>query len=327
MITRKLGDSNIDLSVIGLGTWAIGGSGWDYGWGIQDDKDSIDTILKALELGINWIDTAPIYGLGHSEIIVGKALKMRDKEKIFISTKCGLIGDDSGHVSQYLKKESIVQELDASLKRLNIERIDLYQIHWPNPVNEIFEAFETLNELKQKGKIRYAGVSNFSVKQMDAIKKAGKISFLQTPYSIINRRIENEIIDYCAQNKMGIVSYSPMQCGLLTEKASLDWIKSLKEDDWRKTKSSFFKEPQVNFTLDLNKKLKAFAESRGYSISNLAISWILRKNEITSVIAGARKPIQIEETVKSSKWILTNEDITEIDFYLAEYTNHLKTLS
>jgi len=325
MKTKKLGKSDLNLTRIGLGTWAIGGSGWDYGWGAQDDKDSIKTILKALELGINWIDTAFAYGFGHAEEVVGKALSEWKGDPI-VATKCGLLNAGDGHVRTSLKRESILEEVEGSLKRLQRDVIDIYQIHWPSPANEIEEAFETLIDLKKSGKIRYASVSNFSVKQMKAVSKFGEITSLQPPYSMLDKRVEDDILPYCLENEIGVISYSPMQSGVLTDKISRSWIENLAQDDWRKEKLEYLQEPLLTPTLTLIDKLKAFSATKEIKLSGLAISWVLSHKAITSAIVGARKEQQIEETINASAIELTKEQLEQIDNYFAEYKEELKNL-
>jgi aryl-alcohol dehydrogenase-like predicted oxidoreductase len=323
MRTKPLGNSGQEISVIGLGTWAIGGSGWDYGWGAQDEKESIETILEALETGINWIDTAAVYGVGISEERVGKALKIW-KKPVLVATKCGLLGDKNGHISSCIKRKSILNEVEASLKRLQLEVIDLYQIHWPSPAEDIEEAFETLLSLKKQGKIRFAGVSNFSVKQLSKISSVENPTSLQPPYSLLNTRIEDDVLPWCRKNQVGVIAYSPMQSGILTDKFSNEWVEKLAPDDWRKNKSDYLREPFLTANLELTAKLKTFAKARGKTLSQLAIAWVLRREEVTSAIVGARKKGQISETVKAADWILTGDELDEIEKWMKIYRDQLK---
>lgn len=323
MRTKRLGNTDLELTVLGLGTWAIGGGGWDYAWGAQKDQDSIEAILEALECGVNWIDTAAAYGLGHSEEIVGKALKQWGKP-VIIATKCGLLGDPDGHVRGYLKRESILKEAEASLKRLQVDRIDLYQIHWPNPAPDIEEAFETLIDLQKQGKIRYAGVSNFSSKQMEKISAKGPIASLQPPYSLLNRYAEKDLFPYCEKNSIGIVCYSPMQNGLLSGKMTRQRVEDMPADDWRKTKNDLFQEPQLSKVLNLVDKLKEFALMRGKTVAQAALSWVLRRREVTAAIVGARKKGQMAELAGASEWVLTGEEIEAIDAILGEFKRDRK---
>jgi len=323
MRTRRLGKTDLDLSVIGLGTWAIGGSGWDYGWGPQNDRDSIETILAALEQGINWIDTAAIYGLGQAEIRVGKALKEWGKP-VIVATKCGLIGDKDGHVSANLSRASIENEVDASLQRLGVDVIDLYQIHWPSPLALIEEGFETLQDLRSKGKIRFAGVSNFSREQMERITPIGDIASLQPPYNLLNRRIEDTLLPFCIDQGVGIVAYSPMACGLLTGKVTRDWLSKRPEDDFRTCRSDYFQEPQFSANLAFVDGLKLIAQRKDFRVMELAISWVLIDEAVTSAIVGARRPDQVPGIVSAAGVNLDQEDREEMTGLIKEYQERLR---
>jgi len=313
MKTRKLGWTDVRLSTIGLGTWAIGGGNWSGGWGSQDDRESISTIRHSVELGINWIDTAPAYGLGHSEEIVGKAIEtLNDRDKPFIATKCGLRWDKEGNISPCLKKNSIRKEIELSLRRLQIDTIDLYQIHWSRPDEEIEEGWEEIAKLVKEGKIRYAGVSNFSVGQLDRVRAIHPVASLQPPYSVLRREIEDELLDYCALNKIGVIVYSPMQKGLLAGKFNKERIKNLPDDDPRRRDNNF-QEPLLNGNLKLVEELCVLAEKHGKTVAQLAISWVLRRPEVTAAIVGARRPSQIEETSAAGEWELSEEDIAAVD--------------
>ena len=314
MKTRKLGRTDLNLSTIGLGTWAIGGSGWKFSWGPQDDRESISAIRRALELGINWIDTAAVYGLGHSEEIVGKAIRgLRDKP--IIATKCGRLGDRKGNLFGRLKKESIRSEVEASLKRLKIEVIDLYQIHWPEPDEDIEEAWTTLGDLIKEGKIRYAGVSNFNIKQLKRVQPIHPVASLQPPYSMLERGIEEKILQYCSANNIGVIVYSPMQKGLLTGKFTRERVQNLPEDDHRRIDPRF-QDPELSANLKLVEDLSSIAEKSGRTVAQLAIAWVLRRPEVTVAIVGARRPSQIEETVVAGDWVLSKEHITAIEALL-----------
>ncbi|MBC7190425.1 aldo/keto reductase [Candidatus Aerophobetes bacterium] len=325
MRTKKLGWTDLNLTVIGLGTWAIGGGGWKFAWGPQDDKKSIATIKRALELGINWIDTAPVYGLGHSEEIVGKAIKGVEPKPI-IATKCSRVWDREGNITSCLKRESIRREVEASLKRLGVEVIDLYQIHWPVPDEDIEEAWETIAQLKEEGKIRYAGVSNFNVTQLERIQKIHPVASLQPPYSMLERGIEDEILPYCKKNNIGVIVYSPMQKGLLTGKVTKKWVEELPEDDHRR-RDPRFQEPQLSINLEFVDNLRHIAQKSGRTLAQLAISWVLRRSEVTAAIVGARSPSQIEETVFGGDWILSEEEITAIDELLEKRRRALEAVS
>jgi len=316
MRTRRLGKTNLELTVIGFGSWAIGGGGSKISWGPQDDSESIAAIKKALDLGINWIDTAAIYGLGHSEEIVGKAIKGISKRPI-IATKCGLVWDEKKNITNRLKRESIKNEAEASLKRLDIDVIDLYQIHWPIPDEDIEEGWEAMAQLVKEGKVRYIGVSNFNVSQMKRAQSIYPIASLQPPYSMLKRDVEEDIFPFCRQNSIGIVVYSPMQKGLLTGKITRERVANFPEDDHRRNDPDF-NEPLISFNLELVDKLVPIARKHNKTLAQLAIAWVLRRPEVTSAIVGARRPDQIAETVLAGDWILPQEDIDTIEKLLAE---------
>jgi aryl-alcohol dehydrogenase-like predicted oxidoreductase len=316
MQTRKLGWTDLKLSTVGLGTWAIGGSGWMYAWGPQDDKESIATIRRALELGINWIDTAAVYGLGHSEEVVGKAIKeLRDKP--VIATKCSRVWDKEGNIGHGLKKESINSEVEASLKRLKIDVIDLYQIHWPAPDEEIEEGWGAISDLVKQGKVRYAGVSNFSIEQIRRIQKIHPVASIQPPYGMLKRDVEQGLLEHCSANNIGVIVYSPMHKGLLTGKVTSEWVKNLPEDDHRR-KDPHFHEPRLSTNIKLVENLRPIARRNSITLAQLAIAWVLRRTEVTAAIVGARHPSQIEETVAAGNVVLSEEDIRNIDTLLGK---------
>ena len=315
MQTRKLGYSNLQLTPIGLGTWAIGGGNNPYGWGTQDDNDSIATIRHALDLGINWIDTAAGYGKGHSEEIVGQAIAGR-RHEVILATKCGILWkEDGSNIYGHLQAESIRQEVEDSLRRLKVEVIDLYQIHWPLPDEDIEAGWETVADLVKAGKVRYGGVSNFSVAQLKRIQPIHPIASLQPPYSMLVREVETELLPYCAANDIGVVVYSPMQAGLLTGKMTKERVATFPDNDWRQ-RSPFFQEPQLSIYLELVEKLRPIAEHKGWSLPQLAIAWVLRRQEVTSAIVGARRPEQIDEFIGTKQWSLSSEDIAKIEALL-----------
>jgi aryl-alcohol dehydrogenase-like predicted oxidoreductase len=333
MQTRRLGYSDLHLTTVGLGTWAIGGGGWAYGWGPQDDAESIAAIHRALDLGINWIDTAAVYGLGHSEEIIGRAIRSTGsgrragrRDEVVIATKCGLVWDE-GSTTPYgrLKAESVRREVEASLRRLNVETIDLYQIHWPDPDADIEEAWGVIADLIREGKVRYGGVSNFSVEQLKRVQAIHPVTSLQPPYSMLRRGIEEDLLAYCAANDIGVIVYSPMQAGLLTGKFTPERVARLPDDDWRK-RNPHFREPELGANLALVEKLRPIAERNGRTVAQLAIAWVLRRPlrlrsgqaEVTAAIVGARRPSQIEETAPAGDWVLSAEDVSEIDALLAE---------
>ncbi len=306
----QLGKSNLEITKIGLGTWAIGGP-WTYGWGPQSEEDSIYAIHEALDLGINWIDTAPAYGAGNAEKIIAKALKAKKKD-VYIFTKCGILPGRN----LILKKESIKKEVELSLKRLNVEQIDLYQIHWPNPKNDIEEAWETLLELKEEGKIRYAGVCNFSVSQLETISRLGEVTSLQPPYSMLRNYIEKDVLPYCTQTDLGVIAYSPMQAGLLTDKVSKEWVRNLPKDDWRinsgREEMRFIKPEFIEGFLLFLSKLKEIASFYDANTAQLAIAWVLSNSTVSAAIVGARKKGQISDTVKALNFSISDDDLETI---------------
>ena len=315
MQKRKLGFTDLKLTTVGLGTWAIGGP-WQFGWGPQDDNEAINAILKAIDLGINWIDTAPIYGCGHSEELLGKALK-QTKIRPIIATKCSLLWNEKREKVSCLKPESIRRECEASLKRLGIDEIDLYQMHRPQPHKDIEQAWETMAGLAKEGKVRYIGVSNFNVEQIKRIQPITPVASLQPPYSMLHREVEDELLGYCAKNNIGVIVYSPMERGLLTGRFNRQRLAALPLDDHRR-KEPDFREPRFTATLQLVDELHPIAERNGVTLAQLAISWVLRRREVTAAIVGARRPSQIEETAKAADWKLSRSDINLIEKLLAE---------
>lgn len=315
MQTRKLGYTDLELTTVGFGAWALGGP-WLFGWGPQDDDESIATLLRAMDVGINWIDTAPIYGHGRSETVVGKALKQMNPKPL-IATKCGLCWDEKSERIPRLKAQSIRAECLDSLKRLDIETIDLYQVHLNQPDEDIEEAWTELAKLVEEGKLRYIGVSNFTVEQIRRAQKIHPVASLQPPYSMLHREVEEDLLDYCGQNDIGVVVYSPMQRGLLTGTFDAERVSNLPKGDHRKANADF-REPEFSATMELVEQLKPIVERYGRTCSQLAISWVLRRSEVTSAIVGARRPDQIVETAQASDWDLSEEDIEQIEKLLAE---------
>jgi aryl-alcohol dehydrogenase-like predicted oxidoreductase len=317
MTTRRLGKNGPDITRIGLGTWAIGGSGWRYGWGSQDDAQSISVIHEAIDLGINWIDTAAVYGLGHSEEVVGRALKGR-RDKVLVATKCGRKGlPDGSPLQSILDADSIRGELEDSLRRLQTDHIDLYQVHWPVPDEKIEEAWTELAKAVKTGKVRWAGVSNFSPSQMTRIQGILPITSLQPPYSMLKRDIEKEILPFCAQNGIGVICYSPMQMGLLSGTFSRERVASLAADDLRGT-NPYFTEPALSRNLQLVEKLRPIAERRGGSVGELAISWVLSRPGVTAAIVGGRRPGQARSLAGAADWVLSEDELAAISRALAE---------
>jgi len=315
MRKRQLGNTDLNLTTVGLGTWAMGGP-WQFGWGPQDDGEAVASIRAALDIGINWIDTAAVYGLGHSEELVGKALK-KSNHKPYIATKCGLLWNDKKEKVPCLKRDSIRRECEGSLKRLGVDVIDLYQMHWPDPEIDIEEAWEEMARLADEGKVRYIGVSNYNIEQLERIHRIHTVASFQPPYSMIHREVEDSLLSYCAKNKIGVVVYSPMQRGLLTGKFSKEHLASLAPDDHRR-RSPDFQEPRFTATLELVEKLRPIAERNKRTLAQLAIAWVLRRPEVTAAIVGARRPEQIEETASASDWKLTKKDINQIEQLLVQ---------
>jgi aryl-alcohol dehydrogenase-like predicted oxidoreductase len=308
--TRPLGKSELELSVIGFGAWAIGGGGWAFGWGPQDDGDSIRAIHRALDLGVTWIDTAPVYGLGHSEEVVARALADR-RDKVLVATKCGLCWKPDRRVFPCLKKESVRRECEDSLRRLRVEAIDLYQVHWPNPPRDIEEGWGTVADLVREGKVRHAGVSNFNVAQLKRAQAIHPIASLQPPYSMVNRGVEAEILPFCAEQGIGVIAYSPMQAGLLTDRFSRERLAALDAEDWRR-RDRFFQEPALGRTLELVEKLRPIAAREGHTVAQLALAWALRRPELTAAIVGARRPEQVEETAAAGDYTPAPEVLAEL---------------
>jgi aryl-alcohol dehydrogenase-like predicted oxidoreductase len=308
-----LGNSDLLITRMGLGAWAIGGS-WKWGWGHQDDSDSIKTIHKALDKGINWIDTAAIYGLGHSEEVVGKACAERSG-KPYIFTKCSRLWDvNKNDISSSLKASSLRKEVENSLCRLKIDVIDLYQIHWPNPDEDIEEGWETLAALQQEGKVRYIGVSNFSAEQMQRIGAVTPITSLQPPYSLLSRHIEHEILPYCLEHNIGVIVYSPLASGLLTGKITRERIKNLPADDWRKS-SDNFQEPLLSKNLRLVECLKQIGKKHNKTPAEIAIAWTLKNKAVTAAIVGMRRPDQVDGVIHAVDVKLDEDDLEHIEAF------------
>lgn len=312
MKTRQLGNSGLELTTIGVGTWAIGGGDWNFGWGSQDQAEAINGILKGLELGINWIDTAAVYGAGASEELVGKALKDWQGQRPLVATKCGRINREDGTVFGRIKRDSVREECEASLKRLDVETIDLYQMHWPDPDEDIEECWEAMVELKNEGKVREVGVSNHNVIQMKRLSAIHPIASLQPPYNMLNRNIEAEVLPYCKQENIGIVCYSPMGKGLLTGGFTKERAESLDETDHR-SRDPKFASPQLEINLDFVEQIRPIAEENNRPLAQLSIAWTLRRPELTSAIVGVRNPSQIEQTADAANWELTLDEIALIE--------------
>lgn len=315
MKTRQLGAGGPYLTEIGFGAWAIGGH-WEFGWGTVNDRDSIAAIQFAIDNGIGWIDTAAIYGLGHSEDVVGKALEGK-RDKIFLATKCGMIWDDQRRVKINASSKSIKNEIDNSLKRLNTDHVDLYQIHWPDPETDVEESWEALVRIKEEGKARYIGVCNYDVPLLSRCMKIFPVQSLQPPYSILRRQVENEILPYCAQQKIGVVAYSPMQAGILSGKFDMS---KLANDDWRRS-NKFYQEPRLSAYLVFVEKLRPIAAKYNKTVGQIAIAWVLGNSAITSAIVGARFSSQVKENIASSGFVLTKIDQDKIAEELNKIAN------
>lgn len=311
---RQLGNSDLKLTPIGFGAWAIGGGNWDFGWGPQDDHESVDAILRALDGGLNWIDTAAIYGLGHSEEIVAKALAAT-KHKPYVFTKCSMRWDKDRKIYRSLKKNSIREEVENSLRRLKVDTIDLYQIHWPDPETEIEEGWEAMARIKEEGKVRYIGVSNFNVEQMKRAQKIAPITSLQPPYSMVSAAVEKEILPFCKQNNIGVINYSPMASGLLTGKMTAERIAAMPEDDWRR-RAPQFKEPKLSRNLKLVELLRTIGNTHNVQPGVVAIAWTLRNPAVTAAIVGARRAEQVNGILPAASFRLSRDEAAQIDAFL-----------
>ena len=315
MKTRRLGHTDLDITLLGFGAWAIGGSGWAFGWGSQDDRESIAAIREAIDLGINWIDTAAIYGLGHSEEVVAAAL-VGVQNRPYVFTKCERVWNERGEIGKSLKADSIRRECEASLKRLRVDVIDLYQIHWPEPAEDVEEGWETLNRLKTEGKVRWIGVSNFDAAQLARASTIAPVASLQPPYSMLRRDIEESILPYCLAHGIGTIVYTPMQSGLLTGSWSQERMAALPADDWRKEKNRHFQPPLFERNLQLVEVLRTIAARHGATPGQVAIAWTLRHPAVTAAIVGARKPGQLRDLLPAATLTLTATDLAAIDDFL-----------
>lgn len=321
METRKLGNSDLKITTVGYGAWAIGGTGWDFAWGPQDDADSIAAIHRSLELGVNWIDTAAVYGTGHSEEVVARAVKEWRGARPYVFTKSVLRWDDKGHVSMNFKADSIRRECEDSLRRLQVEAIDLYQIHWPPEDNGpgLEEAWQTLAALQKEGKTRCIGVSNFNVAQIKRAERIAPVTSLQPQYSLIRRQIEKEVLPYCQQRGIGVIAYSPMASGLLTGAMTRERAAALPPDDFR-SRNPEFQEPRLSKNLELVERLRKIGTRHGRTPGEVAIAWVLRRPAITGAIVGARNAKQAEEVMRAGGFRLTPEEIAEIEGVAAVQT-------
>jgi aryl-alcohol dehydrogenase-like predicted oxidoreductase len=317
MKTRQFGNTDMQITPIGFGTWALGGGGWAFGWGPQDDEQSIAAIHRALDLGINWIDTAAVYGLGHSEEIVARALKDRS-ERPYVFTKCSRVWDDNGEISSSLKAQSIRRECENSLRRLQVDVIDLYQVHWPMPESELEEGWETMAQLKDEGKVRYIGVCNFNVEQMRRVMRIAPISTLQPPYSLVKPEVEEEILPFCQEQEIGVIVYSPMMSGLLSGSMTRERIAKLPDNDWRK-RNPEFQEPRLSRNLALVEQLQEIGYMHSRSPGEVAIAWTLHNPAVTAAIVGARRPEQVDSIIGAAEFRLTDAEFDQIEEFRKEH--------
>lgn len=314
METRKLGNSDLQITRVGFGAWAIGGGGWEFAWGSQEDVDSIAAIVRALELGVNWIDTAAVYGTGHSEAIVAQALKQWKGKRPYVFTKCTLRWDENRKVYPDHSAASIRKECEDSLRRLQAEVIDLYQMHWPPRDNgpELEEAWQAMSELQTEGKVRWIGVSNFDPAQIERAAKIARVTSDQPPYSLIRRQIEQDVLPYCLKHGLGVISYAPMASGLLTGAMTRERAAALPADDFR-SRNPEFKEPRLSKNIELVERLRKVGARHGRSPGEVAIAWVLRHPAITGAIVGARNAKQAEGVMRAGELKLTTEEIAEIE--------------
>jgi len=319
MQTRQLGNSDLEITTVGYGAWAIGGSGWQFAWGKQDDNDSIAAIHRALALGVNWVDTAAVYGMGHSEEVVGRALKSWSGPKPYVFTKCARPWDEKGNVSLDMRPASIRCEVEASLRRLSVDVIDLYQIHWPpNPDSpELEEGWSAMADLKREGKVRWIGVSNFDVSQIKRARKIAPVTSLQPPYSLIRREVEEDTLPYCLHAGIGVIVYSPMASGLLTGAMTRERAAKLPNDDWRSS-SPEFQEPKLSHNLAIVERLQEVGRRHGRSAGEVAIAWTLRNPAVTGAIVGARNARQADGIMRAGELRLSDKEVSEIEEVLSE---------
>ncbi|PYS00226.1 MAG: aldo/keto reductase [Acidobacteria bacterium] len=310
MKTKPLGNSDLFITPIGFGAWAIGGSGWEFGWGEQDDKASVAAIHRALELGVNWIDTAAVYGMGHSEEVVALALRTWPGPRPYVFTKCGLRWDEQGYVHRSLTADSIRRECEDSLRRLNVDVIDLYQIHWPT--DDLEEGWTAMAQLQKEGKARWIGVSNFDVDEMRRAQAIAPVTSLQPPYSLVNREVEHEILPYCRSEALGVIVYSPMASGLLTGAMTSARAARLPASDWR-SRDVEFHEPRLSKNLSLVERLREIGQRQGRLPGQVAIAWALHNPAVTGAIVGSRSAEQVERNIGAAELYLTDEEIAEIE--------------
>jgi aryl-alcohol dehydrogenase-like predicted oxidoreductase len=309
--TTQLGQTDLVITRVGFGAWAIGGADWEFGWGPQDDEQSIAAIHRALEHGVNWIDTAAAYGFGRSERIVGRALEGL-AERPYVFTKCSLLEGAGRTVTHSLKRDSILREADASLRRLGLDAIDLYQIHWPIPATDIEEGWAALAELKEQGLARHIGVSNFDADQLRVIQQIAPVETLQPQYSLIERDIEQGILPFTTREGIGVIAYSPMGSGMLSGGMTRERVDRLPENDWR-TRDARFNEPALSQNLDLVERLKTVADRYDTTPGAIAVAWTLRNPSVDGAIVGFRRPDQVDPILPAAGLELTDQDVAEIE--------------
>jgi aryl-alcohol dehydrogenase-like predicted oxidoreductase len=310
LTTAALGDTGLEITRVGFGAWALGGGGYDWGWGAQDDEDSIAAIHQALDLGVGWIDTAAQYGFGHSEEVVGRALAGL-AERPYVFTKGGQPEGPGRTTLQSLRRHSLRRELEGSLKRLGLDVIDLYQIHWPIPAEEIEEGWSTLVEFKDEGLVRHIGVSNFNVEQLRRIAQIAPVETLQPPYSLVVREVEDEILPFSEREGIGVIVYSPMGSGLLTGAMTRERIAALPDDDWRK-RDPRFQEPRLSEHLALVARLRTVADRHETSVGAVTVAWTLTNPAVDGAIVGFRRPDQVDPIISAANLELTDDDVAEI---------------
>jgi aryl-alcohol dehydrogenase-like predicted oxidoreductase len=316
---NELGSSDLAITQLGVGAWAIGGSGWAFSWGDQDDRDSIAAIHAALDAGMNWIDTAAVYGLGHSEEVVGEALQ-DVSSKPYVFTKCERRWDREGKIFGSLKAESIRKECEDSLRRLKVDVIDLYQLHWPAPEQDIEEGWSEMARLKEQGKVRWIGVSNFNVDQMKRAMKIAPITSLQPPYSLLTRDSEKEILPFARENNTGVIVYSPMRAGLLTGKMTKERALNLAQDDWRR-RDPDFQEPKLSRNLELVEVLRKIGNRHGRTPGEIALAWTLKNPAVTGAIVGLRRADQVQGIIGALSFRLTPGEISEIEAFVEQVSH------
>ena len=321
MDLKTLGPSDLAITPIGLGTWAIGGGDWVFGWGPQKDDESLETIRRAVALGVNWIDTAAVYGLGHAETLIARGLRdVPRRERPYVFTTCSLVWDELGNVAHSLEPQSLRREAEASLRRLDVDAIDLYQIGWPVWPNSppghnnwsLEEAWATLASLKREGKVRFIGVSNCDGDQLARLQDIAPVTNLQTRYSLLSREVEQRTLPFCRDNNIGVLAYSPMHSGLLTGTMTPERVKALPHNDWRR-RSPYFQEPMLSCALKLNDRLRELAVRHARTSGEIAIAWTLRHPAVTAVAVGARRPVQVDAMIGAATLRLATNDMEGLD--------------